>query len=329
MSETGQTPRHRNQSSQALRTALNQGRSVPLTHESCTQLDRMLRHTLRTEWGIEQALHPLAQGSTALTWQVPTKFGPAVVKLSWDSPGHFLAGLVASQAVEAAGIAAGVPLASRSGALSADIEDGQHAWPVAVLRQIDGTPASLKTMNVRGLGALLARLHVSLSSCEAAEAWTVTDVVGHMRRGILAAHPPWARQVVRSATHAVEVVYATPQLRQQVIRGDGPEILLTPDGTISGMIDWGGIRLGSVSDDIGCWTLYLGMLHRAYHETREEFLRGYTSVASLMPEERAAVSVFQRLRLASRLCYVTDRDALAFVQRWLLAWQADQEGEGQ
>ncbi len=325
MSETGQTSRHRNQSSQAIRTASNQGRSVPLTHEFCAQIDQTLCYTLRTEWGIEQALHPLAQGSTALTWQISTKFGPAVVKLSWDEPGHFLAGLVASQAVEAAG----VPLASRSGALSAHIEDRQHIWPVAVLRQIEGTPASLKTMNVRDLGALLARLHVGLSSCEAAGAWTVADVVGHMRRGILATHPAWARQVVRSAIQAVEAVYATHQLRQQVIRGDGPEILLTPDGTISGIIDWGGIRLGPVSDDIGCWTLYLGMLHRAYHETQEEFLRGYTSVAPLTPEERAIVPVFQRLRLASRLCYVTDSDALAFVQRWLLVWRAEQEREGQ
>ncbi|HEU5380241.1 MAG TPA: hypothetical protein VFV38_32850 [Ktedonobacteraceae bacterium] len=293
-----------------------------MTHESCAQLDRALRQTLQAKWGIEQVPHPLSQGSTALTWEVSTKEAPAVVKLTWDAPDHFLAGLVASQAVEAGGIAAGAPVPSCSGKLAAVVRDGQHAWPVAVLQRVNGTPASLKKLHAADLGTLLARLHVSLSSCETKGAWAVADVVGYMRRGVLASHPTWAHQEVRAATRSLEDLYAIHQMRQQVIRGDGPEILLTPDGALAGVIDWGGIRFGSVADDIGCWTLYLGMLHRAYHEIREEFLRGYTRVVRLSQEERAAVPIFQRLRLASRICYVTDPDALAFVQRWLFAWQS-------
>jgi Ser/Thr protein kinase RdoA (MazF antagonist) len=244
-------------------------RSVPLTHKSSARLDHALRQILQTEWEIEQAPQPLAQGSTALTWEVPTVEGPVVIKLSWDDPDHFLAGLQASQVVEAGGVAAGVPIASRSGKLSAQIEDGQYAWPVAVLKRVDGTPATRLALSAAEQGALLARLHRCLSSCEATGAWTAASVVGHMRRGMLASHPLWARQVVRDAIRSVEALYATQRLRQQVIRGDGSEILLTPDGALAGVIDWGGIRFGSVADDIGCWTLYLGMLHRTYHETAE------------------------------------------------------------
>lgn len=149
-----------------------------------------------------------------------------------------------------------------------------------------------------------------------------------MREGLSAGHPSWARDLVQVACSEAEALYATQPLRQQVIRGDGPEVLLTKTGDLSGVIDWGGIRCGSIADDIGCWTLHLGMLHQAYHQTSETFLRGYTSVTPLVPAERAAVPAFQRLRLASRLCYVTDPAALAFVQAWWLAWRQEQQEVG-
>ena len=43
---------------------------------------------------------------------------------------------------------------------------------------------------------------------------------------------------------------------------------------------------------------------------------------------REPLSLFQRLWLASRVCYVTDHGTLASVHAWQLAWQAAQKEEG-
>jgi Ser/Thr protein kinase RdoA (MazF antagonist) len=143
------------------------------------------------------------------------------------------------------------------------------------------------------------------------------------RRGLSASHPSWARELVRCATQSVEAAYSAQRLPRQVIRGDGPEIMLTETKELAGVIDWGGVRYGSVADDIGCWTLHLGCFTGAYQDIQEEFLRGYIGVAQLTHEERTAIPLFQHLRLASRVCYVTDRNTLANVRAWLLAWQAE------
>lgn len=102
----------RNKPDQEMRKAHKPWRRVPLTHASFAYLDHAFRQTLQRERGIKQAPRPLSQGSTALTW---------------DDPDHFFAGLVTSQAVEAGGIAAGTPIPSCSGALTALVQDGEHA----------------------------------------------------------------------------------------------------------------------------------------------------------------------------------------------------------
>lgn len=122
------------------------------------------------------------------------------------------------------------------------------------------------------------------------------------------------RQMIISAIEAVWDWYQQSNPRRQVIRGDGPELLVY-DGVVSGMVDWGGVRFGSVVDDIGCWTLH-GATQSIRDYTRE-FIRGYTSVSPLTPEEELAVPLFQQLRLASRACYVTDSAALIAIEQWM------------
>jgi Ser/Thr protein kinase RdoA (MazF antagonist) len=118
-------------------------------------------------------------------------------------------------------------------------------------------------------------------------------------------------------TSAIDVVrdwYQESQPHQQLIRGDGPE-LLVHDGAVSGMVDWGGVRFGSVVDDIGCWTLHGAT--KSIRDYTTEFVRGYTSVSTLTPQEELAIPLFQQLRLASRACSVTDPTKLEVIERWM------------
>jgi len=47
------------------------------------------------------------------------------------------------------------------------------------------------------------------------------------------------------------------------------------------------------------------------------FLRGYRDSNDLRAPDAAAVPLFQRLRIASRACYVTEPDDLAGVEAWM------------
>jgi Ser/Thr protein kinase RdoA (MazF antagonist) len=71
------------------------------------------------------------------------------------------------------------------------------------------------------------------------------------------------------------------------------------------------------ADDIGCWTAHGATDRIPLTAYTTAFLRGYRHVNSLPAEDAAAVPLFQRLRIASRACYVTDPDVLAGVQSWM------------
>jgi Ser/Thr protein kinase RdoA (MazF antagonist) len=88
-------------------------------------------------------------------------------------------------------------------------------------------------------------------------------------------------------------------------------------GRISAIIDWGGVRAGSVADDIGCWTAHGANDRIALPAYTAAFLDGYRHNNDLSPADAAAVPLFQRLRIASRACHVTDPDALVSVETWM------------
>jgi hypothetical protein len=65
---------------------------------------------------------------------------------------------------------------------------------------------------------------------------------------------PWV-QMITQAISGVRAYYATmPPV--QLLYGDGPGIFSANGADISAIIDWGGVRRGSVADDIGCWTAH-------------------------------------------------------------------------
>jgi Ser/Thr protein kinase RdoA (MazF antagonist) len=221
------------------------------------------------------------------TWQV----GGYVVKLARDEASHFAAGLRASEAVEQAGVATGVPVRTHAGELCVPLAPGRPPWVLAVLRRI-------------------------LRDCPTAGAWTPGDVLGHMTRGTTVAHPLSARRMITQAVSDVSAYYATaPPV--QMLYGDGPGIFSENGTDISAIIDWGGVRAGSVADDIGCWTAHGATDKILLPAYTTAFLDGYRRSNDLPEADAAAVPLFQRLRIASRACYVTDPGALASVEAWM------------
>ncbi|REE57458.1 Ser/Thr protein kinase RdoA (MazF antagonist) [Paenibacillus taihuensis] len=283
------------------------GDSIPLDD---TLTKDSVRSALMNLWGINEELTSLAAGTTSQVWQTKE----AIVKLARDDSDHFNAGLRAGLAVEARGIPSGSAVINRTGELSVKLTIGTEVWMLAVLRQVGGSRASMHDFEAFELGEMLANIHIGLGEADTAGAWTAEDVLGHMERGIMPEQPETTRRMIISAIGDVREWYSGPDRPMQMIRGDGPEILVK-DGAIAGIIDWGGVRCGTVADDIGCWTLH-GSTKDIKEYTRD-FIRGYTKASTLSLQEEQAIPLFQRLRLASRACYVTVPASLRSIERWM------------
>jgi Ser/Thr protein kinase RdoA (MazF antagonist) len=271
-----------------------------------------VRAALREHWGLPGELRPLQAAAASRTWQA----GRHVVKLARDEPAHFTAGLRASEAVQRAGITTGAPVPARSGQLCVPLPLGRQSWVLAVLHRVDGTHLSVHAVPPAVLGELLGRLHRILRGCPPAGAWTPGDVLGHMTRGSTASQPPTIRQMITQAVSDVSAYYATTP-PAQLLYGDGPGIFSVNGTDISAIIDWGGVRAGSVADDIGCWTAHGATDRISLPAYTAAFLQGYRCGNHLPAADAEAVPRFQRLRIASRACYVTDPDALAATQAWM------------
>ena len=271
-----------------------------------------MRAALLEHWDLHGELHPLRPWADSRTWLA----GGYVVKLARDETVHFTAGLRASEAVERAGLAAGVPLRTRGGDWCVPLAPGRPPQVLAVLRRVAGDRLSMHAVAPGVMGELLGQLHRILRGCPAAGAWTPGDVLGHMTRGITAAQPSAVRQMITQAVSDVCAYYTTTP-SAQLLYGDGPEIFSANGTDISAIIDWGGVRAGSTADDIGCWTAHGATDRNPLPAYTAAFLQGYRHSNSLRAEDAAAVPLFQRLRIASRACYVTDPDTLAGVQSWM------------
>ncbi len=83
------------------------------------------------------------------TWQA----GGHVVKLARDERSHFVAGLIASEAVEQAGVATGAPFCTGTGELCVPLVLGRESWALAVLHRVDGSHLSVHAVTPEILGA--------------------------------------------------------------------------------------------------------------------------------------------------------------------------------
>ena len=270
--------------------------------------ERAVFAAVREYWGLRGELHPL-EAEASRTWLA----GRHVVKLARDEVSHFAAGLLGSEAVEQAGVATGAPVRTNAGELCVPLTLGRQSQVLAVLHRVDGMHLSMHAVRPDVLGEFLGRLHRILRGCTAVGAWTPGDVAGHMTRGITTAQPPSARRMITQAVSDVIAYYGTgPPV--QMLYGDGPGIFSENGTDISAIIDWGGVRAGSIADDIGCWTAHGATDRIPLPAYTAAFLDGYRHSNDLPAAEAVAVPLFQRLRIASRACYVTDPDALTKVE---------------
>jgi Ser/Thr protein kinase RdoA (MazF antagonist) len=271
-----------------------------------------VRAAVLEHWGLRGELRPIQSSAASRTWQA----GDHIVKLARDEPAHFTAGLLAGEAIERAGITTGAPVRTHAGELCRPLALGRQSRVLAVLRRVDGSHLSMHAVAPAVLGGLLGRLHRILRDCPAAGAWTPGDVLGHMARGITVTHPLSAQQMITQAISDVRAYYATSP-PAQLLYGDGPGIFSVNGTDISAIIDWGGVRAGSTADDIGCWTAHGATNLIPVPAYTAAFLEGYRRHNDLTAADAAAVPLFQRLRIASRACYVTGHDALADVETWM------------
>lgn len=200
--------------------------------------------------------------------------------------------------------------------MSTTVTIGTETWLLAVLREVRGEPASMHAYQPGVLGDLSGRVHIGLADVDTDGAWNRADVLGFMRAGMLAAHHATIRELIGDATDHVDRWYDAARPALQVVRGDGPEIISSRDGSIAGLIDWGGVRVGNFADDIGCWTLHGATDEWPLTAYTNEFLRAYSNHRRLSRDEESAVALFQDLRLASRASYVTEPAALDYVDGW-------------
>jgi Ser/Thr protein kinase RdoA (MazF antagonist) len=245
--------------------------------------ERAVRAAVDEHWGRRDELRPM-EAKASRIWQS----GGHIVKLARDEPAHFSAGLLASERVERAGLATGAPVRTRAGELCVPLVLGRESWVLAVVRRVDGSRLSMHEIAPAVMGEFL----------------------------ITAAHPPSSRRMINQAVSDVSAYYGTaPPV--QLLYGDGPGIFSANGTDISAIIDWGGVRAGSVADDIGCWTAHGATDRIPLPAYTAAFLEGYRRSNDLTMAAAAAVPLFQRLRIASRACYVTDPGALAAVEAWM------------
>jgi Ser/Thr protein kinase RdoA (MazF antagonist) len=304
-------------------------RAAPPNHNAgpVTGVDavEVVGDALAQHWGLHgRPLTECTPGSLSRAWLVAglDHAEPAgVAKLARNTLEHFDVGLRVSEIINAAGITSGVPILTQRGERAVAMTVGDAPHSLAVLTFVRGTPPTDRLFfGPAELGRLLGRVHASLAGVELSGGWTTEDVIEHTEGGILPNHPGWVAAFVHPALAAVKrwMVDATP--RCQLLRGDGPEILVD-GGHFAGLIDWGATRWGSVSDDIGCWTVHYGRFYDTYRSFTETFVAAYRDEAPLTAEEEDAIPLFQAFRLASRPTYMQDESTLADMKRWVDTWR--------
>ena len=217
-----------------------------------------LRACLRREWGLADATTEVHDGGmNSATWFVsegPARWvAKAVVPASRRS---FARGLAVAAAVDAAGIPAGAPEATRRGECLTDVD----GIPLALLRWVPGAPlAGVDPGEQRLIGSTLARVHEALAGVPVADAQTFhwVDPAGeHL------ALRPWIRSAVAGAVARYDEL---GPLSWGLLHTDpAPEAFLLDRVTgACGLIDWGVAMAGPLLYDLASAVMYVGGPDRA------------------------------------------------------------------
>lgn len=269
----------------------------------------LLRSTLRDEW------HLVPSEITALDdvllshgWEVTAGPDRYVVRLSdLDARLPVEAGLAAADHLRGRDIAAGEPVRTLSGGLTAQTEAGAFA----VLRRVPGRRLDGRDpIDQQWWGDRLGAVHRALQGFHhpGLRPWQPLDSE--------AAHldvEPWLRPAVAEASAAAKRLTVTDRLTYGVLHGDpAPGGFVVDPGTgRAGLLDCGASGVGPLVYDVAAAVVYAGGLPRA-----GELIDGYLAAGPVGADElHAVLPVLLRLRWAVQADRAARRGALDALHR--------------
>ena len=216
---------------------------------------RRLRRALADAWGLADATVEVHNGGmNSATWFVGAG-GERWVAKAVDPAARrsFAGGLRSAAAVDAAGIPAGAPVATRQGEIVADVD----GVPLALLTWVAGE--TLGPADLPLIGGTLAAAHRALLGVPVADRFHWVDPrAGHL--GLR----PWIRGAVAAAVEAYEDL-GPETLTWGPLHTD-PEpgaFLLDRASGVCGLIDWGIGLTGPLLYDLASAVMYAGGPDRA------------------------------------------------------------------
>ncbi|MBU2670963.1 phosphotransferase [Actinoplanes bogorensis] len=251
-----------------------------------------LTSTLRDEWHLVPAgITPLDDVLFSRAWEVKAGSDPYVVRLcDPEARPAVEAGLVAAEHLRGRGVAAGEPVRTLSGGLTAQTDAGAFAvLRRAPGRRLDGRDPIDQQFWGERLGAVHRALHGFHHP--GLRPWQPFDPEAAHRGG-----EPWLRDVVADASAAATRLTVTDRLTYGVLHGDpAPGVFVVDPGTgRAGLLDCGAIEVGPLVYDVAAAVVYAGGVDRA-----GELIDGYLAAGTVEAGElEAALPVLLRLRWA-------------------------------
>ncbi|MEV0809629.1 phosphotransferase [Micromonospora sp. NPDC050200] len=247
-----------------IRSSTPAGKSVARTPcrwlTPCVPAERTLRSCLDVRWGLTGALvAPHHGGMNSGTWFVEHAGVRRVAKtVSPRAGGSFAAGLAVAELLERTGVAAGAPVPTVDGQLTAEVE----GRPLALLAWVPGVPLTgTDQAEQRLIGRMLARVHDALRSASVPAAdrfhW-LEPAADHL--GVR----NWVRPAVIAAVRAYEAL-KPERLSWGLLHSDpAPEAFRLDRSTgRCGVIDWSVALVGPLLYDVASAVMYVGGPDRA------------------------------------------------------------------
>jgi Ser/Thr protein kinase RdoA (MazF antagonist) len=256
--------------------------------------DALVRSTLRDEWHlVPQEITALPGALLSRCWEVTAGDDRYVCRLSDLSMRQPVeAGLVAADHLRGRGIAAGEPVRTLGGSLTARTGEGA----LAVLRRVPGRRLDgADPIDQQWWGDRLGVVHRALQGFHhpGLRPWQPLDPDGPYLSRV-----PWLRPAVAAALTATTRLTVTDALTYGVLHGDPApgDFVVDPATGKAGVLDCGASGTGPLAYDVAAAVGYAGGPEHA-----TELIDGYLAAGPVGADELgAALPVLLRLRWAVR-----------------------------
>jgi homoserine kinase type II len=253
--------------------------------------DDLLRSFLRDQWHLAPTgISHLPRGVMSHAWEVEAGDERYVVRLVPSARGTVEAGLAAADHLRGRGIAAGEPVRTLTGALTAVTPHG----PLAVLRRTPGRPlVGGDPVDQQWWGDRLGAVHLVLQHFHhpGLRPWHLLDPdAAHL------AVEPWLRDAVADAVTATTRLTVTDRLTYGVLHGDPApaDFVVDPQTGRAGLLDCPAGGTGPLVYDVAAAVVYAGGTAAS-----AELLDGYLAAGPVQRDELdAALPVLVRFRWA-------------------------------